>query len=149
MNESDCEQAVHSFYREIAEPLDIPIGTVMSRLSRAKTLMRATLGVKSVDTRDGIISLPQSSYKEQGKMNNQEAKLILQAYRPGGQDASDPMFAEALEQCWRDPELQRWFADQCAYDARIQTKLQEAIPIPQDLKASLLTPRSLTDMGRR
>src|SRR5258706_136048 len=38
-------------------------------------------------------------------MNNQEAKLILQAYRCGGQDASDPLFAEALEQARRDPEL--------------------------------------------
>ncbi len=28
-------------------------------------------------------------------MNIQEANLILQAYRPGGQDAADPMFAEA------------------------------------------------------
>ncbi len=29
-------------------------------------------------------------------MNCNEAKLILQAYRPGGQDADDPQFAEAL-----------------------------------------------------
>ena len=29
-------------------------------------------------------------------MNHQEAKLILQAYHPDGQDASDPFFAEAL-----------------------------------------------------
>jgi uncharacterized membrane protein YbaN (DUF454 family) len=76
-------------------------------------------------------------------MNNQEAKLILQAYRPGGQDASDPMFAEALEQARRDPELQKWFAEECAYDARIQSKLKEAIPIPPDLKASLLAQRKI------
>lgn len=76
-------------------------------------------------------------------MNNQEAKLILGAYRPGGQDTADPMFAEALEQVRRDPELQKWFADQCAYDARIQYKLKEAIAIPPDLKASLLAQRKI------
>ncbi len=81
-------------------------------------------------------------------MNNQEAKLILQACRPGGQDASDPMFAEALEQVRGDPELQQWFADQCAYDARIGSKLKEAIPIPPDLKASLLAQRLLTGTGK-
>ncbi len=30
-------------------------------------------------------------------MNNQQAKLILQAYRLGGQDATDPLCQEALE----------------------------------------------------
>jgi hypothetical protein len=74
-------------------------------------------------------------------MNNQEAKLILQAYRPGTQDASDPAFAEALEQVWRNPELHEWFSDQCAYDARIHDKLKEAIAIPADLKVRLLALR--------
>ncbi len=43
-------------------------------------------------------------------MNNQEAKLILQAYRLGGQDAADPLFQEVLEQLKRDPDLAKWFA---------------------------------------
>ena len=71
-------------------------------------------------------------------MNNQEAKLILQAYRCGGQDASDPLFAEALEQARRDPELQKWFAEENALDARIQTSLQTAVPVPRELKSNLL-----------
>ena len=57
-------------------------------------------------------------------MNNEEAKLILQAYRPGGQDANDPRFREALEQARRDPELARWFANEQALDSRISTKVQ-------------------------
>ena len=42
-------------------------------------------------------------------MNHREAKLISQACRPGEPDAADPMFAEALEQARRDPQLQTWF----------------------------------------
>ncbi|MGH7994491.1 MAG: hypothetical protein ACREDQ_13300, partial [Limisphaerales bacterium] len=71
-------------------------------------------------------------------MNNQEARLILQAYRCGGQDASDPLFAEALEQARRDPELRKWFAEENALDARIQTSLQTAVPVPRELKSNLL-----------
>lgn len=77
-------------------------------------------------------------------MNNQEAKLILQAYRCGGQDASDPLFAEALEQARRDPELQKWFAEENALDARIQASLQTAVPIPCELKSNLLALRKIT-----
>jgi hypothetical protein len=71
-------------------------------------------------------------------MNNQEARLILQAYRCGGQDVPDPLFAEALEQARRDPELQKWFAEENALDARIQTRLQAAVPAPSELKSNLL-----------
>jgi uncharacterized membrane protein YbaN (DUF454 family) len=71
-------------------------------------------------------------------MNNQEAKLILQAYRPNGPDASDPFFAEALEHARRDPELAKWFAEESSLNGRIQTRLQVAIPIPSGLKSELL-----------
>jgi hypothetical protein len=74
-------------------------------------------------------------------MNNQEAKLILQAYRPGGQDASDPFFADALEQSRRDPELQKWFAEENALNMRIQACLETAIPVPSNLKSELLALR--------
>ena len=30
-------------------------------------------------------------------MNHDEAKFILRAYRPGGQDTDDPRFAEVVE----------------------------------------------------
>jgi anti-sigma factor RsiW len=76
-------------------------------------------------------------------MNNQEAKLILRAYRPEGEDASDPMFAEALEQARRDPELQKWLAEETAVDAQVQARLRTAIPIPRDLKSNLLAQRKI------
>lgn len=77
-------------------------------------------------------------------MNNQEARLILQAYRPGGADASDPLFAEALEQARRDPELQKWFAEQNALEARLQARLETAIPMPRGLKSDLLALRKIS-----
>jgi len=72
-------------------------------------------------------------------MNNQEAKLILQAYRLGGQDAANPQFHEALEQLKRDPELADWFAQERAIETRVQAKIREAMKPPAHLKADLLT----------
>jgi|GEM_PF-6936734 len=71
-------------------------------------------------------------------MNDAEAKLILQAYRPGGQDANDPKFRAALEQAQRDPELARWFANEQALDSLISAKVKSAIATPAHLKSQLL-----------
>src|SRR6266852_6732226 len=76
-------------------------------------------------------------------MNNEEAKLILQAYRPGGQDTNDSRFREALEQAQRDPELARWFANEQALDSRISNKVQAAIKPPAHLKSQLLAQRKI------
>jgi hypothetical protein len=74
-------------------------------------------------------------------MNQEEAKAILQACRPGGRDAGDPLFAEALALAQRDPELQKWLAQEQALDAALQAKLREAMPIPFGLKTRLLAQR--------
>lgn len=71
-------------------------------------------------------------------MNRQEAQFMLQAYRPGGEDASAPCFQEALELVQRDPELARWLANEQALDARISAKLQASLRAPAHLKSQLL-----------
>ena len=75
-------------------------------------------------------------------MDNEQAKFILQAYRPGGEDASDPQFAEALEHVRRDPALTRWFEEEQALDEAIANKLESA-PIPPDLKGFILAAKSV------
>jgi hypothetical protein len=70
-------------------------------------------------------------------MDNQEAKFILNAYRPGGEDANDARFADALEQARRDPELERWFRESVAFDAAVVQKFRE-VTLPTDLRQSIL-----------
>jgi hypothetical protein len=76
-------------------------------------------------------------------MNHLGAKLILQAYRPSGDDASDPFFREALEHVEHDPELKKWFANNIAWDANLRPRLETALPVPRDLRAKLLALQKL------
>jgi anti-sigma factor RsiW len=70
-------------------------------------------------------------------VNREEAKLILQVCRPGGQDAEDPQFAEALALVKSDAELAAWFADQQKFDAFASRKLKSVV-VPSGLKAKIL-----------
>ncbi len=80
-------------------------------------------------------------------MDNQEAKLILTTYRSGGEDASDPFFAEALDQVRHDPELGEWFADQRRFDQSMQSALQSTLP-PVDLRNDLLINRRVVRLNQ-
>lgn len=70
-------------------------------------------------------------------MDNKQAKVILQAYRPGGADAVDPFFAAALEQARLDPGLREWFAGQCAFDENISRAVHTEQP-PTGLRDDIL-----------
>lgn len=70
-------------------------------------------------------------------MDKQEARLLLQSYRPDGQDASDPAFAEALALAGQDAELGRWLAGECELDKAIGQKLR-ACPVPPDLRQAVI-----------
>ena len=70
-------------------------------------------------------------------MKNEEARFVLQAYRPNGADSSNAFFAEALGQADSDAELRAWFAREQAFDAAIAAKLREIDP-PADLRDNIM-----------
>jgi hypothetical protein len=70
-------------------------------------------------------------------MTNEEAKIILGAYRPGGEVPADPVFGAAMRQAERDPQLAAWFAHSQGLDAAMRVKLRELAP-PPGLKESIL-----------
>jgi hypothetical protein len=70
-------------------------------------------------------------------MNNDTAKELLSAYRPNGQDATDPCFTEALEQARRDPELRAWFERERHRDQAIAAILSQ-YPVQGNHKQALL-----------
>ena len=70
-------------------------------------------------------------------MDNEQAKLILSAYRPTDEDASDPFFSEALEQSRIDPNLAGWFAAERRFDM-LMTKAIRAQEPPEHLRRTLL-----------
>ena len=70
-------------------------------------------------------------------MNNETAKEILSAYRPNGQDATDPSFREALEQAERDPELRAWFERERQRDQAIASLIGQH-PVHGNNKQALL-----------
>lgn len=68
---------------------------------------------------------------------NDQAKLLLSAYRPGGAEATDPAFAEALAQAARDPQLGAWLAESQQFDQAIASKLR-GLAVPSNLRATIL-----------
>jgi len=80
-------------------------------------------------------------------MNNDEAKFILQGYRPNGSDAGEAAFRAALEQVQRDPALREWFAREQAFDAAVSAKLN-AVPAPAGLREAILAGGRVTTPDR-
>jgi hypothetical protein len=75
--------------------------------------------------------------KRRTEITNETAKFLLNAYRPNGADAQDPIFRDALEQAARDPELGAWFKEQRGFDLMIADKLSGIEP-PATLRSAIL-----------
>jgi hypothetical protein len=75
--------------------------------------------------------------KPRTEITNETAKFLLNAYRPNGADAQDPVFRDALEQAARDPELGAWFKEQRSFDSMIAEKLSGIEP-PATLRSAIL-----------
>lgn len=71
-------------------------------------------------------------------MNREEARQLLEVFRSGGADMTDPKFMEALAVLERDPELNRQFDEQRRFDMQVTAALRSAIPVPPDLRAVIL-----------
>jgi hypothetical protein len=70
-------------------------------------------------------------------MRTEEAKFILAAFRPGGGDAGNPTFDEALRMAASDPALRAWFGQSRAHDGAVASKLRELHP-PAGLREAIL-----------
>ena len=72
-------------------------------------------------------------------MDSDQARAILLTYRPGIDDG-DPLFAEALEQTARDPELAAWLTEQGKDFAKVRQKFQ-TLPVPAGLAEKIVRER--------
>ncbi len=70
-------------------------------------------------------------------MKNHDAKFLLQAYRPGGDDSADTQMTAALEQARRDPELGAWLMREQSFDQQVAAKLRAVTP-PAGLRDAIL-----------
>jgi len=81
-------------------------------------------------------------------MTNQEAQFILNAYRPGGLDAGEALFGDALQQARQDPALGAWFAREQAHATTVAAKLREIAP-PPALRAAILAGARMSEAPAR
>lgn len=82
-------------------------------------------------------------------MNNDHAKIVLSVYRPHGQDADDPFFAEALQQAKNNPAMAAWFKNEQHFDAAFADSLR-AVSAPRDAKTMIkATMGATTGRSRR
>lgn len=70
-------------------------------------------------------------------MDKDQARFILQSFRPDGADAQDPDFAAALALAAEDRELGEWLAAERAQDSAFAAALSE-VSIPEDLRRNIL-----------
>jgi hypothetical protein len=77
-------------------------------------------------------------------MDKDQAKFLLNSFRPDGADAEDTDFAEALRLAAEDRDLGNWLAQERAFDANFSIALA-SVPLPENLleniRESLATQR--------
>lgn len=81
-------------------------------------------------------------------MKNEEAKFLLRAYRPDGDDARDPLFADALAQADHDPLLRTWLEREQQGDRLLAAKLAQVQP-PPGLREAILIGARASQRSRR
>ena len=80
-------------------------------------------------------------------MDKEQARFILQSFRPDGADAKDPDFAEALAVAAEDRELGDWLAAERALPASISRISQLKPVLAEQRLVSRNKPRSLFNTG--
>jgi hypothetical protein len=70
-------------------------------------------------------------------MDKQQARFILQSFRPDGADVDNRDFAEALAMAARDRELGEWLAAERAFDGSFAAALT-SIELPESLRDDIL-----------
>ena len=73
-------------------------------------------------------------------MNKDQAKEILDLYRPWAADDQDPETAEALNMAKGDPELAVWLEEHCALQEAIRAKFRETA-VPEGLMEQIVSER--------
>lgn len=76
-------------------------------------------------------------------MNSQEARLILCACRPDGQDQEDPSMRNALDLAEQDAQIAAWFAREQTLDGAVSAKVC-SIKVPEGLRAEILAGARVT-----
>ncbi len=74
-------------------------------------------------------------------MDKEQARFILQSFRPDGADAKDPDFAEALARAAEDRELGDWLALERVQDASFSAAFNN-LEIPDELRENILSIRN-------
>lgn len=70
-------------------------------------------------------------------MDKEQARFILQSFRPDGADVADQHFAEALALAMENRELGEWLAEQRAFDASFAHALA-SVQLPATLREDIL-----------
>ena len=69
-------------------------------------------------------------------MDREQARFVLQSFRPDGADAGDPDFAEALKLALENRELGEWLASERAFDAEFAIALS-SVDLPGNLREDI------------